>query len=725
MADASEATQASPSELESLHREIARLKKSEADYRRTMEALLKSEEYFRAITQNSSDLVIITDQDARITYVNPSVERILGYEPAELIGKSAFAFILPFEVPRAAEEYGKAVQTRNMVIPNAFAVWHKDGSERILEGVGKNLLDDPAVNGFVMNVHDITERAKAEAELEIYRKRLEELVEQRTAELAAINSQLRVELAERRRVEKALRESDERFRALIQTSSDVISIHDQRGRFVYASPSADAMFGYPPGYLIGKTPFLFIHPDDVERISERFADVLSQSTAGKPTEFRFRKSDGSWIPLEAMGNNLLDYTGINGIVITSRDITRRKQKAEEHQQLLERLHRAQKMESLGTLAGGVAHDLNNVLGVLVGYSELLLTEISEESPSRKRVTRILQSSQRAAAIIEDLLTLARRGVKATETVNLSDVVTGYLKTPEFEKLTAYHPHVVFRAECSPHLHNIKGSPVHLAKTVMNLVSNAAEAVPHTGEVVIRTENRHLDTPPTGHDTMQRGDYCVLTVADNGTGISPADMEKIFEPFYTKKVMGRSGTGLGLAVVWGTVQDHRAHIDVQSEDGKGSAFTIYFPATTEAPAEERPSPVPDQYRGAGESILVVDDVQEQREVATSMLGSLGYRVRTCSSGEGAVAFLKTHAVDLLILDMIMDPGIDGLETYERIRKINPLQKALIVSGFSETNRVRKALALGADSYVKKPYTLETIGLAIRKALASAAYDCNGT
>ncbi len=715
MADAPKATQASLSELESLRREIARLKKSEADYRRTMEALLKSEEYFRAITQNSSDLVIITDRDAAITYVNPSIERILGYKPEEMIGKSAFDFILPFEVPRAVDEYGKAIQTRNMVIPNAFAVWHKDGSERILEGVGKNLLDDPAVNGFVMNVHDITERAKAEAELEIYRKRLEELVAQRTAELAAMNAQLRIELAERRRVEKALRESDERFRALIQTSSDVISIHDQRGRFVYASPSADTMFGYPPGHLIGKYPFEFIHPDDVERISERFADVLRQSTAGKPTEFRFRKGDGSWVPLEAMANNLLDYTGINGIVITSRDITRRKQKAEEHQQLLERLHRAQKMESLGTLAGGVAHDLNNVLGVLVGYSELLLTEIPAESPSRKRVTRILQSSQRAAAIIEDLLTLARRGVRATETVNLSDIVAGYLKTPEFEKLTAYHPHVAFRAECTPQLHNMKGSPVHLTKTVMNLVSNAAEAIPHTGEVLIRTDSRHFDSPPPGHDALQPGDYCVLTVSDNGTGISPADMEKIFEPFYTKKVMGRSGTGLGLAVVWGTVQDHRAHIDVQSEDGKGSTFTLYFPATTEALAGERTSPGADQYRGAGESILIVDDVQEQREVATSLLGSLGYRVDTCSSGEGAVLFLQAHTVDLLILDMIMDPGIDGLETYERILKINPHQKALIVSGFSETNRVRKALALGAHCYVKKPYTRDTIGLAIRKAL----------
>ena len=724
MTDEAKATKPPPPELAALRQEITRLKKSEAKYQRAMEALLKSEKYFRAITQNSWDLIIIANSAGKITYVNSSVERILGYTPDELIGKSGFDYILPADILRALDDYGKAIRTKDVIIPNAFRVRHKDGSEHVLEGIGRNLLDDPAVHGFVMNVRDVTERVKVEEELHVYRKHLEDLVETRTAELATINSRLLVELTERQRVERALRESDERFRALIQTSSDVISIHDRQGLFVYNSPSADTMFGYPPGFLIGKSPFEFVHPDDAARVRRRFTEVINRANLGKSSEFRFRKHDGSWIHLEAMGNNLLDYTGINGIVILSRDITRRKEKEEEHKQLLVRLHQAQKMESLGTLAGGVAHDLNNVLGVLVGYSELLLTEIPEGNPSRRRVSRILQSSQRAAAIIEDLLTLARRGVTVSEIVNLNDVIAGYFKTPEFEKLKAYNPHVTFRIDCAPDLHNIKGSPVHLGKTVMNLVSNAAEAITGEGEVVIRTENRNLHKPVRDHDAVRKEDHVVLTVSDNGMGIPATDIEKIFEPFYTKKVMGRSGTGLGLSVVWGTVQDHEGFIDVKSTDGQGSTFTISFPATTEKSTGDRPAIAPDQYRGRGESILVVDDVQEQREVAASMLCSLGYRVHAVSSGEDAVAYLKNRSVDLLLLDMIMDPGIDGLETYKRILKINPQQQAVIVSGFSETERVRKAQALGAGAYVKKPYALEKIGLAIRETLLNGPRGRSG-
>jgi CheY-like chemotaxis protein len=364
----------------------------------------------------------------------------------------------------------------------------------------------------------------------------------------------------------------------------------------------------------------------------------------------------------------------------------------------------------------VAHDLNNVLGVLVGYSELLQMEIPEGNPLRRHVFHIMQSSQRATAMIQDLLTMARRGVLISEVVSLNEVITDYLETPEFEKLKSYHPSVVIKTELEKGLLNIKGSPVHLGKTIMNLVSNASEAISDQGEVTIRTETRYLDKPIRGYDEVEEGDYVVLTVSDNGMGISTRDIEKIFEPFYTKKVMGRSGTGLGLAVVWGTVKDHDGYIDVKSEAGKGSTFTIYLPATKEELTKEQQKTAPAQYMGRGESILVVDDVIAQREVATSMLTKLGYKVDAVSSGEEAVEYLRTHKADLIVLDMIMDPGIDGLDTYKLILEINPKQKAIIVSGFSETDRVNEAQALGAGAYVKKPYLLERLGLAVRKELA---------
>jgi signal transduction histidine kinase/CheY-like chemotaxis protein/HAMP domain-containing protein len=381
----------------------------------------------------------------------------------------------------------------------------------------------------------------------------------------------------------------------------------------------------------------------------------------------------------------------------------------------ERLHRSEKMEALGQLAGGVAHDLNNVLGVLTGYSELLLGEIPEGQRSRDHVEKILQSTEKGAAIIQDLLTLARRGVMVSEVVNLNRVVSDFLKTPVFEKIKDYHPQVIFRTEYDKNLLNIKGSPVHLEKTLMNLVSNAAEAISGTGEVTIRTENCYLDKAVRGYDEIKEGDYTVLTVSDTGMGIPAENREKIFEPFYTKKTMGRSGTGLGLAIVWGTVKDHHGYIDVRTEVGEGTTFTLYFPVTREEMTASQQKVPPERYMGNGESVLVVDDIAEQRDIASKLLTRLGYEVHLASSGEEAVEYLKRNKADILVLDMIMAPGIDGLETYQRVREINPIQKAIIVSGFSETERVKEAQKLGVGAYVKKPYVMERIGVAIRDEL----------
>lgn len=382
-----------------------------------------------------------------------------------------------------------------------------------------------------------------------------------------------------------------------------------------------------------------------------------------------------------------------------------------------RLQRVQKMEAIGTLAGGVAHDLNNILSGLVSYPELLLMDMAEDSPLRKPIQTIKKSGEKAATIVQDLLTLARRGVGALEVVDLNHIISEYLNSPEFEKLQFYHPDILIETRLDPSLGLISGSPVHLSKTLMNLVSNAAEAIPHKGNVVISTVNRYIDTPIKGYDEVEVGDYVTLTVSDNGTGISPGDRERIFEPFYTKKVMGRSGTGLGMAVVWGTVKDHKGYVDVQSTEGKGTSLTIYIPITREQIDKTHGGPclTIEDYKGNGESILVVDDVEEQRKIAAEMLTKLGYSVQSVASGNDAVDYLKDNPADLLILDMIMGTGIDGLETYKRVLRLHPEQKAIIASGFSESEEVKEAQRLGAGPFIKKPYLLEKIGLAVRAEL----------
>jgi len=302
-----------------------------------------------------------------------------------------------------------------------------------------------------------------------------------------------------------------------------------------------------------------------------------------------------------------------------------------------------------------------------------------------------------------------------EVVNLNDVISEYLKNPEHEKLKSFHPEVEVESNLESDLLNISGSPVHLSKAVMNLVSNAAEAMPDGGIIFISTENRYIDIPISGYDSIEEGDYITLTVSDTGIGISSEDIKKIFEPFYTKKVMGKSGTGLGMAVVWSTVKDHKGYIDVHSTERKGTTFTLYFPATRRARTEEKAILPIEKYMGRGESILVVDDVKAQREIVFNLLTILNYVVDTVSSGEEAVEYLKEHNIDLILLDMIMDLGIDGLDTYKEILEVHPDQKAIIASGFSETDRVREAQRLGAGQYIKKPYTLEKIGIAVRAEL----------
>ncbi|MGD9306122.1 MAG: ATP-binding protein, partial [Desulfobacterales bacterium] len=374
--------------------------------------------------------------------------------------------------------------------------------------------------------------------------------------------------------------------------------------------------------------------------------------------------------------------------------------------------------AIGTLAGGVAHDLNNILSGLVSYPELLLMELPEDSPLRKPILTIQKSGENAASVVNDLLTLARRGVAVTEVLNLNRIISDYLNSPGFEKLKLDHSQVQVETHLEEHLLNIVGSPIHLTKTLMNLVSNAVESMPQGGTLIVNTENRYIDQPIRGYDTIEEGDYVVCSVSDGGIGISSEDIERIFEPFYTKKVMGLSGTGLGMAVVWGTVKDHNGYIDVRSTEDHGTTFTLYFPVTREKLPKEIIQASIDKFKGNGELILVVDDVAEQRDIASGMLTKLGYRVSTVPSGEEAVRFLEKDRADLLVLDMIMEPGMDGLDTYIKALEIEPRQKAIIASGFSETDRVKEARKLGAGAYVKKPYTMEKLGLAVRKELSKA-------
>jgi PAS domain S-box-containing protein len=533
-------------------------------------------------------------------------------------------------------------------------------------------------------------------------------LENRAAELEKLNTKLQEDIYKRRQAEEDLQNSRRQLRLFIDSSPDMCFLKDREAKYLLVNTANAQLFAKKETDIIGKTDF----------------DLMPVEAAQgcKETDSRAIEAKKMVISVENLGERVYEtrkipvitddkVVGVAGII---RDITERKQAEEALRESEEKLARSKKMESLGLLAGGVAHDLNNVLSGIVSYPELILMDLPEDSKLRKPIETIQESGHRAASIVQDLLTVAR-GVATTKgPLNLNDLIGDYLNSPEFKELEQFHPTVAIKTNLDKQLFNIGGSHVHLRKVVMNLVSNASEAIEGSGNVTISTMNRYLDRPLRGYDDVKIGEYVVMAVSDDGSGISSGDLERIFEPFYTKKVMGRSGTGLGLAVVWNVVQDHKGYIDVTSDES-GTTFELYFLITRdEIWKKDMPLSIKD-YKGNGETILIVDDVESQREISCKMLDTLGYTTKAVSSGEEAVEYLKQNTVDLLFLDMIMDPSINGRETYERIIKIHPEQKAIIVSGFTETDEVKETQKLGAGQYVKKPITLEKIGLAVKEEL----------
>jgi signal transduction histidine kinase/ActR/RegA family two-component response regulator len=534
-------------------------------------------------------------------------------------------------------------------------------------------------------------------------------VKRQTKALTQSNLELHAEILERERVEKALRKSESFLHDVIESIQDGISV-------------------LSPDLTISHTNSVMTkwYQDKMPLIGKKCYECYqnrSQPCDPCPTLRCLQTGQAAcevvpgpgssidWIELYSFPIKDTETGEVTGVVEFVRDIT-------DHMRLERQLAQAQKMEAVGTLAGGVAHDLNNILSGIVSYPDLLLMDLPADSPLREPIKTMQASGKKAAAIVQDLLTLARRGVSVSEVVNLNEIIKDYLGSPQKEKLLSFHSGIEFNTDLDPKALNIMGSSVHLSKTVMNLVANAAEAMPDGGRISIATENRYIDQPIAGYDDVEEGDYVLLTVADGGIGIPKDEFGRIFEPFYTKKVMGRSGTGLGMAVVWGTVKDHKGYIHIESREGMGTAFKLYFPVTRmPRNGDENPISIND-YRGNGETILVVDDIEEQRTIASKLLKHLGYAVDTAASGEEAVAYMKANRADLVVLDMIMPPGIDGLETYKQLIARRPEQKAIIASGFSETDRVKKAQHLGAGCYVKKPYTMEKIGMAVKAELATS-------
>jgi PAS domain S-box-containing protein len=524
------------------------------------------------------------------------------------------------------------------------------------------------------------------------------------------------DITDRKRSEEALQKSEMLLRTLIRTLPDLVWLKDPQGTYLFCNSRFERFFGAKEADIIGKTDYDFLAKDLADFFRKHDHLAMIKGSPSRNEEEVIFADDGHHEILETIKTPMYRTDGeLIGVLGIGRDITERKRAEAALRESEEKLGRSRKMESMGLLAGGVAHDLNNILSGIVSYPDLLLMDLPEDSRLRKPIKTMQECGQKAAAIVQDLLTIARGVAIEKQPLNLNDIIENYLASPEHQKLLQYHSAVRIEVDLDPHLLNIKGSPVHVGKTIMNLVSNAAEAINGNGKVRLTTTNRYMDRPLKGYDDVTIGEYAVLGVADDGPGILPDDLERIFEPFYSRKVMGRSGTGLGLAVVWNVLRDHKGYINVLTEGG-GATFELYFPVTRdELWIKDKPLSIK-EYMGNGETVLVVDDEKNQREILCKMLDILDYKAIAVPSGEKAVAFLKDNSVELILLDMIMAPGMNGRQTFERIITLYPKQKAVIVSGFAETQDVRIAQQLGAGRYLKKPIQLEKLGLAIKAELA---------
>lgn len=638
-------------------------------------ALRISEKRFRDIAFSSSDWIWEVDENGRYTYISENVIDVLGYKPEELIGKTPFDIMPEEGIEKIKEIFSKIAAQKDNIVDLVNWNVHKNGQSVCLLTNGVPIMDD---GGNLLGYRGVDKN-----------------------------------ITERERAEQLLRQSEEKYRSLVENISDGVLTTDLDERILFANRASCKIFGYLLDELIGMNFREIIFKDGLDKVNRE--NQKRRNKEDSQYELTIVRKDGKQRRVFVSATPLLNNDGVVlGTIAVFTDISELKEVEKEKQELREKLARSQRMESLGILAGGVAHDLNNILGPLVAYPELIKMNLSPDSPIRDKISKIENSAQRASEVVQDLLTMARRGRYDMVPVDLNEAVESYLQSPDFFNLKLKFPTVNVKTNMNKSIPKVHGSTPHLSKVIMNLILNAFDAMPHGGQLTIRTECKYVEKLIGGYDNIDRGKYIVLTTSDTGVGISEKDYKRLFEPFYTKKEMGKSGSGLGLAIVYGVIKDHNGYIDVKSKIGHGSDFIIYLPVV-EICSDEDEKVVVD-IRGC-EKVLVVDDLEEQRELAASVLSSLGYDVKAVAGGREAVEYLKNNYADIVVLDMIMEDGFDGLDTYKEIIKLHPEQKAIIVSGFSETSRVKEAEKLGVGKYIRKPYTMQILGKGIREVLAN--------
>lgn len=503
----------------------------------------------------------------------------------------------------------------------------------------------------------------------------------------------------------ALRESEARFRALVENITDVIALVEADGCIRYVSPSIERLCGSAPAEYIGRLVFDFFHPDEVESVRRQWHELLRNPGGTATRELRFRHETGEWRTVELVGKNLLEEPVVRGVVVTITDVT-------ERVQLEARFRQAQRLEALGQLVAGVAHDFNNLITSIRGYADLIQSTLSEEDVRGDDLREISRAADRATSLTRQLLAFSRRQKLQPKVMDLNDIVR---QTEEFlRRLIGEDIQLVTRPAAQPG--RIYADPGQIDQVIINLAVNAREAMPEGGRLTIETMNVELDEEAArGFDGLEPGAYVQLSIEDTGSGIDPEVQSFIFEPFFTTK---EQGTGLGLSTVYGIVKQSGGHISVESEVGRGTIFRILLPETEAAlPVAARSAGVAGAVSARrSTTILVVEDEAAVRKPMCCALARCGYTVLEAADAIEALVIAEEYegTIHLLVTDLVL-PQMNGRSLAELLKTRYEEMQVLFISGYG-SERIPGLNVEGEDRpFLQKPFTLDALNRKVREVL----------
>jgi two-component system cell cycle sensor histidine kinase/response regulator CckA len=640
--------------------------------KRLEEILKRSEERYRTIINSIEEGYFEVDLSGNLTFFNNALCNITGYSHEELTGMNNREYTTQETAQKMYKTFNKVYRTGKPLRVVDYEIIVKDGRIMIVE-MSTSLMRDTSGTpvGFRGIFRDITERKRSEEELKTRQTYLE---------------------------------------SVLYSAPDAIVTLDATQRIIDWNIGAEQIFGYSSHEVVGKNiDDLVTGPDVIEESKGLTTQVLSGRKVFPKETVRYRK-DGTPVSVIVAGSPIIINGQLQGVVAVYTDITERK-KAEEQKITLEaQLIQSQKMEAIGTLAGGIAHNFNNLLMSIQGNTSLMLLDTPPEHPHYERLTTIEQSVRSGSKLTSQLLGYARGGSYEVTPISINRIIHETSSTFAMTRkdITLHH-------DLDNTLAGVKADAGQIEQVILNIYVNAAEAMPTGGELFITTQNiTHTQITKKPY-TIKPGNYILLTIKDTGIGMDKATQEKVFDPFFTTKGLAK-GTGLGLASVYGIVKAHGGYIDVASRKGVGTTFSIYLPASKAIIREEQPSPKP--IETGHETILLVDDEEIILDVGTALLTSLGYRVLTAQGGDEAIRILRSSLPasppDLVILDMIM-PGMGGGETYDRMKELHPPLKVLLSSGYSIDGQAQEILKRGCNGFLQKPFTLGEVSKAIREVV----------